>query len=202
MFKKVKELLENKSISQEVANLLDTEIQTELKSLRDESASWRVKYKELETTFNEVSSSKTNLEEQLASLDEKIANAKDEGKKELVKELEKERKTKDELVSQLNSLEATTKNLKLENALNSALDGYEMIDKELITLSLKQSLDIKDDGVIFGDGKSLEDGVKGFFEAKPHLLKPQGNSGSGTDNNTNEGYAKDSFTQQLLNQRG
>ena len=44
MFKKVKELLDNKTISAEVAEALDTEIQKELKSLRDESAGYRVKY--------------------------------------------------------------------------------------------------------------------------------------------------------------
>lgn len=197
MFKKVKELLENGSISQEVANTLDAEIQTELKTLRDESASWRVKYKELESTYNEVASSKESLEEQLKNLDDKIAKAKDDGKKELVKELESERKTKDELISKLNELETTTKNLKLENALNSALDGYEVIDKELITLSLKQSLEVKDDGVAFSDGKSLDDGIKSYFEAKPHLLKASGQSGSGSEN-SGGGFAPDTLTAQML----
>jgi len=199
MFKKVKELLESGSISQEVANALNTEIQTELKSLRDESASWRVKYKELESTYNEVNSSKTNLEEQLKTLDAKIVKAKEDGKKELVTELEKERLEKDELVTKLNDLEATTKGLKLENAINTALNGYEVIDKDLISLSLKQSLEVKEDGVVFSDGKSLDDGIKSYFDEKPHLLKASGQGGSGNERQA-DGFAPDTLTAQMLGQ--
>ena len=116
-----------------MAEALDTEIQKELKSLRDESAGYRVKYKELEQTFNEVSNSKKSLEEQVNSLDEKIAKAKEDGKAELVKELEAEKTSKDELVKQLNALESTTKTLKIENSLNKALSGYDLIDSDIVT---------------------------------------------------------------------
>ena len=199
MFKKVKELLENKTISTEVAEALDTEIQKELKSLRDESAGYRVKYKELEQTFNEVSNSKKSLEEQVNSLDEKIAKAKEDGKAELVKELEAEKTSKDELVKQLNALESTTKTLKIENSLNKALSGYDLIDSDIVTQVLITNIDIKDDNAVFKDGKTLEDGLKGFFEAKPHLLKAKGDAGSGREDNQS-GYAKDSFTAKKLAQ--
>jgi len=198
MFKKVSELLNNGSINEEVAKALDAEIQAELTKLRDESASWRVKHKELQDTFNEVSESKKQLETQVAGLDEKIAKAKEDGKAELVKSLETEKAEKNELVKKFNDMEMSNKNLKIENSLNKALGGYELIDNDIVSQVLKADLDVKDDGnVSFKDGKSLEDGLKGFFEAKPHLLKPKGNGGSGAEDN-NSGFAKDSLTAQKL----
>jgi len=197
MFKKVKELLENGSISKEVADLLDGEIQTELTSLRGESAEWRTKFKELQTTFNDVSSSKKSLEEQVTGIDEKIKKAKEDGKKELVTELERERVEKNELVDKFNKLETTNKTLKIDNSLSKALGTYDLIDNDLVSLALKQNLTIKDDVVGFSDGKSLDDGIKSFFETKTHLLKPTGNAGSGTEDN-NSGYAKDSLTVKKL----
>ncbi len=199
MFKKVKELLENKSINEEVAKALDNEIQAELIKLRDEAKGYREKYDELQTTFNEVSESKKSLETQVTGLDEKIAKAKEDGKKELVSELEKERNEKSELVDKFNKMEASNKTLKIENSLSKALGSYDLLDSEIVTEVLSSKLELKDDAVIFGDGKSLEDGLKGFFESKPHLLKAIGGTGSGAENN-NSGYAKESLTAQKLAQ--
>lgn len=179
MFKKVKELLDNGSISAEVAGLLDAEIKTELTSLRSESAGWRTKYKELETTFNEVSDSKKSLEEQVTGLDEKIKRAKEDGKLEVIKDLEKEKNEKSELIEKFNNLENTNKSLKIENSLSKSLETYETIDNETVAAVLRMSLNIADNEVKFKDGKTLDEGVKAFFDAKPHLLKAKGNTGSG-----------------------
>jgi len=197
MFKKVSELLNTGSIKEEDAKALDVEIQSELTKLRDEASSWRVKHKELQTTFNEVSESKKQLEQQVTGLDEKIAKAKEDGKAELVKSLETEKAEKNELVKKFNDMEVSNKNLKIENSLNKALGSYELIDIDMASRVLKLDLDVSDDKVSFKDGKSLEDGLKGFFEAKPHLLKAKGNGGSGKDNN-DSGFAKDSLTAQKL----
>ena len=181
MFKKLKELLESDTISKEVADALDSEIQTELTSLRNEAKSYREKYDELNTTFNEVSESKKSLETQVTSLDEKIKQAKEDGKKELVDELEKERNEKNELVDKFNKVEATNKKLKIENSLSKSLSGFDLIDAEIVSEVLSVKLELKDDAVIFNDGKSLEDGLKNFFDSKPHLLKAKGSNGSGAD---------------------
>ena len=181
MFKKLKELLESGTISKEVADALDSEIQTELTSLRNEAKSYREKYDELNTTFNEVSESKKSLEAQVVGLDDKIKKAKDEGKKELVDELEKERNEKNELVDKFNKVEATNKKLKIENSLSKSLSGFDLIDAEIVSEVLSAKLELKDDAVIFNDGKSLEDGLENFFDSKPHLLKAKGSNGSGAD---------------------
>lgn len=183
MFKKVKELLDNSSISKETAEALDTEIQKELKVVRDEAKDYRLKLKELQETFNEVSDSKKSLEEQVTGLDEKIAKAKEDGKKELVKDLEREKTEKNELVEKFNKLESTNKALRIDNSLNSALSSYDMLDSDLVSLAIKQSLSIVEGEVKFNDGKSLEDGIKAFFESKAHMLKSKGNAGSGSENN-------------------
>ena len=177
----LKELLESDTISKAVADALDGEIQTELTSLRNEAKSYREKYDELNTTFNEVSESKKSLEAQVTSLDEKIKQAKEDGKKELVDELEKERNEKNELVDKFNKVEATNKKLKIENSLSKSLSGFDLIDAEIVSEVLSVKLELKDDAVIFNDGKSLEDGLKNFFDSKPHLLKAKGNVGSGAD---------------------
>ena len=56
-----------------------------------------------------------------------------------------------------------------------------MIDAEIVSEVLSVKLELKDDAVIFNDGKSLEDGLENFFDSKPHLLKAKGSNGSGAD---------------------
>lgn len=194
MLKVIQNLLEAGKISEEAAKVIDGEVSKIVSETRDEAASWRVKYKELNQTYEEVINSKTSLEEQVKNLDEKIKKAKEEGKKELVKELEAQRKEKEELTQKLAELEKTSKTLRIENALNKALESYEVIDKELISEVLKSKVDLVENKVKFND-KTLEDGIKEFFESKPHLLKPKGNAGSGTENS---GYSEGTLTAQLL----
>ena len=156
MFKKLQELLEAGKIEADVAEALDAEISTVLKEKNDEAAKWRVKYNNLNESYEEVLSSKGELESQIQGIDEKIAKAKEEGKSELVKELEAERGQKEELAKKLGELEATTKNLKIENELAKALNGfeYEPVDAEIVSEYLKR-----------GDGKR-----RGYLQAQSRPL--------------------------------
>ena len=197
MLKILEKLLGAGKISEEVAKEIDTDLSGELKKLRDESAKWRTKYNELNSTYEEVVSSKSKLEEQVKNIDEKIKKAKDEGKKELVTELEKEKQEKSELMQKLNELENTTKTLKIENALSKVLATYEVLDNEIVSDVLKSKLQVVDDEIKFDDGLPLEDGVKKFFETKPHLLKPKGNEGSGAGS-SGSGYDENTLTAKLL----
>ena len=197
MLKILEKLLGAGKISEEVAKEIDTDLSGELKKLRDESAKWRTKYNELNSTYEEVVSSKSKLEEQVKNIDEKIQKAKDEGKKELVTELEKEKQEKSELMQKLNELENTTKTLKIENALSKVLAIYEVLDSEIVSDVLKSKLQVVDDEIKFSDGLPLEDGVKKFFETKPHLLKPKGNEGSGAGS-SGSGYDENTLTAKLL----
>ena len=194
MFKKLQELLEAGIITKEAAEALDGEINTALKSLRDEAASYRVKYQELNSSYQEVLNSKTSLEEQLKSLDERIAKAKEEGKNELVKELESEKAQKDELSKRLNELELKTRGLKIENELNRALSSleYEPVDSEMVTEYLKSKfVDIVDDKVKFKKGDNLldlNDGIKSLVQERPNLFKAKGQSGSGAGEHKAGGF--------------
>ncbi len=198
MLRILQQLLEAGKISEEAAKAIDANLSTELKKLRDEAAEWRVKYKELSQTYEEVVNSKTSLEEQLKSLDERIAKAKEEGKKELVKELEAQKKEKEELSKKLAELERTSKSLRIENALNKALSAYDVIDPEVVAEVIKQRVDVIDGEVKFKDGKSLDEGIKEFFENKPHLLKAKGNGGSSAGANKGAGFKENTLTAQLL----
>ena len=205
MLKILQQLLEAGKISEEAAKIIDEDLSKELKKLRDEAAEWRVKYKELNETYEEVVSSKSSLEEQLKSLDERIAKAKEEGKKELVTQLEAEKKEKEELSKKLAELETTSKSLKIENALNKALSAYEVIDSDVVAEVLKAKIDVVDGEVKFNDGLPLEDGIKKFFETKPHLLKAKGNEGSGAGNNQNTDNKPKTLTElhlQIAKQKG
>lgn len=182
MFKKIQEMLEAGKISQEVAQELDNEVSGALKEVRDEAAEWRVKYQNLNKTYEEVTSSKSALEGQVTELEAKIEKAKEEGKAELVKELESEKQSKQELMQKLQALEAKSKDLTIENELTKALEDYNVIDKEVIKTVLKSNVDLGEDGLKFKAGDSvtsLEDGLKKFFDDKPHLLKAKDFNGSG-----------------------
>jgi len=201
LLKILERLLGAGKISEEVAKEIDTDLSGELKKLRDESASWRTKYNELNNTYEEVVSSKSKLEEQVKSIDEKINKAKEDGKKELVTELEKEKQEKSDLMQKLSEMENTSKALRIENALSKALATYEVLDNEIVSDVLKGKLQVVENEIKFSDGLPLEEGVKKFFETKPHLLKPRGNEGSGAGN-SGSGYAEDTLTAKILAKKG
>ena len=203
MFKKLQQLLEAGKLSQELAEEIDGEISTSLKSLRDENASWRVKYNDLNKNYEAISQTKEDLESKLSSFDDAIKKAKEEGKSELVKELESLRQETQKLQENLASIEAQNKALKVENALSAELGKYEVIDADVLTSVLKSAVVLDKDSLKFKDGDALlalEDGIKMFFEKKPHLLKPKGNSGSGAGNGVNGGNGK-SFKDMSVTER-
>lgn len=183
MFKKIEELLEAGKLDKEVAEALDTEIGAALKALRDENAQYRTKNKELSQSLEEITSSKSELEKQLGDLDDRIKKAREEGKSELVAQLEKERAEKDKLKETLNSISEKNKELTIQNTIQSALSEYEVIDPEIVQLAVRQYIDLGEDGTPkFKNGDAIlpvQDGLKQFFENKPQLLKSTGGGGSG-----------------------
>lgn len=184
MFDKIKELLEAGKISQEVAQELDTEVSKALKELRDENAKHRAKAKELSQALEEVTGSKEELQKQLESLDERIAKAKEEGKQELAQQLEAERTEKDKLKATLEDIEARNRELTVDNAIGGALGKFDVIDSEVVAAVLKGAVEVGESGVMYREGDALlplDEGVKKFFEAKPHLLKSTGQNGSGAN---------------------
>ena len=182
MFNALSTLLESNTITPEVAEALDNEISGELKKLRDESSGLRVKNKELTSSFEEITGAKTALEAQLSDFDEKIKLAKDEGKGEVVKQLEAERQKQDELMKSLSGFEKENTRLKIANAVSTELSKYDVKsdlrgDAEVV---LRSMVAINENGIAFGDGLSIEDGVKGYFETRGSYLKPLGDgNGSG-----------------------
>ena len=201
MLKILQTLLEAGKIDQEAAELIDKDLSGELKKLRDEAAQWRTKYKELNQTYEEVADSKVELEKQLESIDERIAKAREEGKKELVKELEAERAQKAELGQKLSELEAKNREYRLQAALSQALEKYDVVDKEVVFDALKLRVTLDGDEVKFKSGEDLQSGIEAFFSQKPHLLKAKGETGSGAGGGVS-GFGKDTLTARLLSRRG
>ena len=201
MFKKLQDLLEANKISKEVADELDVEISGELKKLRDESAGYRTKYQDLNKNFESISKTKEELETKLSNFDGLIQKAKDEGKGELVKELETQKAQTQKLQSNLEAISKENIALKIQSGIDTALSKFEVIDKDLVSSYIKGFVELSDDNLKFkkgGDLVNIDDGLKSFFEDKPQLLKPKGNSGSGASGQSIGGYKDDTLTAQML----
>jgi hypothetical protein len=193
MFKIIKDLLEAGKIDKEAAEAIDKEVSKELKTLRDEAASYRTKHKEAVSALEEVKTSKEQLEEKLKGIDEQIAKAKEEGKSELVSQLEAQKAESEKLKESLAAIEASNRKLRAQNALIDALGEYDVIDREVVSAVLERHVAVDDDGVKYKNGETvlpIADGLKQFFEAKPHLLKPKGVPGSGSGSGGNGGVTK------------
>jgi len=196
MFKKIKELLDEGTISQAAADALDGEVSVALKEKNDEAASWRVKYQDLNKNFEAISKTKDDLESKLSGFDEAIKKAKEDGKGELVKELETQRASTQEIQANLEAIQNENKNLKIQTALSGALSKYDVIDNDLVSTFIRGNVELNGDALIYKNGDSsmsIEDGLKGFFDEKQHLLKAQGNSGSGAGTNGNSGGDNQDF---------
>jgi len=127
----------------------------------------------------EVTQAKLQLENEKKALEEQLQKAKSEGNLDKIKEYEAKLAEKEK---QLSEMAENVKKLKVEATLNSVLDKFPVIDKELIAEAVKNKIEVTENGEIkYEGGKALEEGLKEFFDAKPHLLKAQGNSGSGSD---------------------
>jgi len=162
-----------------------------LKQIQDEKLREAIKskYLEVETAKKEANTKLETLlkdnesyKSKIEDLDKRIIKAKDEGKKELAKELEGLKTKYQDLKKSNETLKTELNNSKLDNALNNAIDKLGVTNKEIAKLTLKGFAKLDDNGnIIFDDGVKrleLEEGAKGFFETKaPELLKPVGNDG-------------------------
>ncbi len=178
MLKSLQDLLDSGKISQEEAK----SILKEIEAIEQEIANLKREKEELSKTLSELKDSKEKLQKQVESLDERIKKAKEEGKRELVKELEAERAEKEALKRSLEDIEAKNKTLTAKSALQSALSKFEVIDAEIVSEVLMPKITVGEDGIKYIDGNNqfdVEEGLKRFFENKPHLLKAKGNPGSG-----------------------
>ena len=188
MFKKVSDLLESKEITKEAAEVLDSEIGSALTKLRDENKTLRTEKEDLSRNYDEILTAKKGLDVQLSGLDEKIAQAKKDGEGSIVKELEAERAKQSDLVANFENLQKANRSLTIDSGVQRALSSFDVIDTDVVSVVLKQSVTLDDAGKLqYGDGMSVEEGFKTFFDAKPHLLKAQGNPGSGAGNNGGSG---------------
>ena len=188
MFKALEALLEAGKIGKEEAEGLDKEISAALKELRDENAKLRNEKKELSKALEEVNGSKEELAKQVENLDERIKKAKEEGKSELVAQLEAERAEKEALKASLEEIERKNRALTAQSALQSALSKFEVIDADVVAAVLLPKIEITDAGPKFKDGENIldvDEGLKKFFDAKPHLLKAKGAPGSGAGGSGN-----------------
>jgi len=193
MFKKIEELLEAGKIDTETAEEIDGEVSKAIKELRDEAASYRVKYQELNRTFEEVQGSKQKLEEQLNGLDEQIKKAKEDGKAELVTELERQKSEKEELAAKLRELEESNKSFKIENAISKELSKYRVKERDFLESALKHMVVFDENDIKFKDGDNLlaiEEGIKSFLESRDTFLESQGKPGSGSNGGGTSGGDK------------
>lgn len=187
MFRKLEELVETGSLDKEVAEAIDGEITKAHTKLKDEREALSVKNKELASSFEKVQATTSELETKLSDYDDKIRTAKDEGRGEVVKQLETERQKHDELLNNLSSFEKENKRLKVQNAVSTELSKYDVMpdlrgDAEVVLSSMVSA---NDEGLTFGEGGlSVEEGIKGYFETRKSYLKPMG---EGTGSNASDG---------------
>jgi len=76
------------------------------------------------------------------------------------------------------------------------LSKYDVIDSDLVSNFIRGNVELNGDSLIYKNGDSsmsIEDGLKSFFDEKQHLLKAQGNSGSGAGGNGNSGGDNQDF---------
>ena len=184
MFKKLSELVEAGTIDKEVAEAIDTEISSELSTLRDEAKKYRLEKEELAKAFEEVKTSKEDMSAKLNEFDERIKRAKEEGKSEVARELEAEREKHTTLMENLQKFEQENKKLKVTNAVNEALSSFKVkpdVRQDVATL-LSSTVQLAEDGTVQYGDKPLNDGIKEFFEARQSYLEPEGQPGSGAEN--------------------
>ena len=198
-FKKLQELLDAGKISTEVANELDGEISTAMGNLRNEAKSWREKYQEVSGSLESVMNTKNDLETRLKDIDAQIQKAKEEGKAELVKQLEATKQEQEELKTNLEKIESENKKLKIENAVTEKLQGLNPVDLEAVKTLITLNAELGEDGVKIKVGDtaySLDEGLEKFKEAKPSLFGAVGKGGTQTPPNIKggEGFKRSTMT--------
>lgn len=187
----INRLLEAGKLDAETAKQLTdeaTQIDGKLKSARDESIDRRNKLKEVKSELDDTKTKYTTVLEQLGlDADEDIdmndiaekargktqADAqKDVQIKRLEKELEK-------VTSERDGFKTENLNNKRKVALSKAMQKHEWIDSEIVEAHFAGKIEVTEDGVYMKDGQTLEDGIAKFAADKPHLIKAQGQGGSG-----------------------
>ncbi len=186
LFNKIQELLESGSLTEEVANALDAEVSKALSDLRQEAKTNREKADELLKSFENVKTSKESLESQLATVEDKIKEAKKQGQDEIVQKLEAEQQRQQDLMQELQKFEKENEKLKIQNAISENLNAFKI--KQDVRNDVQQLLAVQariDGDKIYLGEQPLEDGLNSFFENRKSYLEPVGNpTGSGAQNGT------------------
>jgi len=185
MYKELEALI-GKELTKELAEQVHTAYDATIKKLNEESASYRVKLKEVESSLKE------QYETQLSDLQKQIAKAKEDGKAEVVKEFE----TKlTELETQKADLVQKTKNAVIDSTLQKVLSKQEWTSRLGAELIIKQNIhfDEQNDKVMLKVGEELLDvdtGLEKLVEAVPDLkglVKAHTNQGGGNQGGGNQG---------------
>ncbi len=194
MFRKLEELVKSDTISAETAALIDGEISIAFKGLKDDREKLKKDNEDLSKSYDEVLKSKDALTEQNADFDKKIAQAKEDGKGELVTQLQSEKDRSIALQDSLNNLQKAHSGLKLDSALSTALKEFDVKKEHLsdteFRMRSKMSIDesgntiyTEDDGTV----SSVQDGITAHFKGHESKLNPVGGTGSGAGGNGNGG---------------
>ncbi len=190
MFKKIKELLDAGTISEEAAKALDAEVSAELTTLRAEAKTYRTELEDSKGKYEtELKTTKEQYEEQLKT-------AKEQGKDEIVAIYET--KVKD-LADKLGVVESEKSDLMEKTVVGDMLAKVKPIDRELAELYIKQNLTKTENGYMVKVGENtydLDTGATKLFEAKPHLLEAV-KAGPKTKINESDIEGKDLFGMSL-----
>ncbi len=199
MIKIVKELLDSGAIKQEDADKIQAEWSEHTKKLNAENKTLRTDKEALSKNYDEVLKSKSDLDEQIKGIDERIAKAKKEGHDDMVKQLEDEKTSKSELQTSLSNLQEANTSLILDGAVSKALKEFDLKDshRETTEFMLRSRVSVNDNGepiyTDMGEESSIDNGFKQFFEKNDSQLNPKGQPGSGAGNggsgvNSNKKY--------------
>jgi len=195
MLKKLQELLEAEKITQELANELDVEISTLLKSKNDENARLRVEKKEAEERL------KNELDAKVQEYEAKLKEAKKEGKAEVEAELSKKLQ---EAEAKSAEYEKGIKEAHLKALMSTTLSKFDVADIDVAESFISKFVKDGDDGFKIEVGDELlgfENGVEKLLSEKSFLLKPKGNTGSGASGANTDGFAQESITAMVLNSK-
>ena len=179
----VKKLLENNTLTQEQAEVLDTDIMGMVTPLRNDLKVLRDEKNTLTESFKGAENALEALKGKTADIDTKIAEAKEAGKAELVTVLNAERDKNEKLVGDLDSMSKANSKLTIDSAVSNALGKFDVKagDKEMVQFYLRSKAVMSDDGTVkYQDGQNVTDLSEAFttyFGANESRLNPQGDGG-------------------------
>lgn len=117
-----------------------------------------------------------------------------------LKRLERE---KSEALARAGDVESKWKSSRLDAALAKAISAHEFLDNDIVARYVSADVQWEDDQIMMKAGDKLmplEDGVKLIAQTKPHLLKSQGRSGSGSPTGAgSSGGQKNPFAKNTFN---